>query len=136
MRELDVKEITEAIAGLSKETNVSLSEDVKSRICMMRMKETDEGAKSILETIEKNIKIAGEEDIPLKEDETTNPVSEEGIQAQAEGEENSKPSGDQKGQWAICPVCGNRFIKKESNQVYDSIACANRGRRSTPRYGG
>ena len=61
MRELDVKEITEAIAGLSKETNVSLSEDVKSRTCMMRMKETDEGAKSILETIEKNIKIAGEE---------------------------------------------------------------------------
>lgn len=68
MRELDVKEITEAIAGLSKETNVSLSEDVKSRICMMRMKETDDGAKSILETIEKNIKIAGEEDIPLCQD--------------------------------------------------------------------
>lgn len=74
-----------------------------------------------------------EEGIPLKEDDTTNPNTPEGIQAQAEGE--NKQTGGEKGQYAICPVCGKRFIKKESNQVYDSIACANRGRRSTPRYG-
>ena len=73
------------------------------------------------------------EDIPLQEDDTTDPTSTEGIQAQAEMTESSnKP----KGQWAICPVCGKRFIKKEPGQVYDSIACANRARRSTPRYGG
>ena len=35
-----------------------------------------------------------------------------------------------------CPVCGKRFQKKEPNQRYSSIACANKARRSTPRYGG
>ena len=71
------------------------------------------------------------EDIPLNEDDTTNPTSPEGIQAQAEAEEESgkKKSGDGGGQWAICPVCGKRFRKKESNQIYDSIACANKARR-------
>ena len=72
-------------------------------------------------------------EIPLKEDNTTDPTSAEGIQAEA-GANEQKPR-EQKGQWAQCPVCGKRFIKKEANQVYDSIACANRGRRSTPRYG-
>ena len=76
-------------------------------------------------------------EIPLKEDDTTDPTSVEGIQAQAEADgEQPKSSGSQKGSWAICPVCGKKFIKKESNQVYDSLSCANRGRRSTPRYGG
>ena len=80
----------------------------------------------------------GTEEVPLKEDDTTNPNTPEGIQAQAEAEEDggNKKSSSQKGQWAICPVCGKRFIKKEANQVYDSLSCANRGRRSTPRYGG
>lgn len=84
--------------------------------------------------------VTGESDdgIPLKEDDTTNPISPEGIQAQAEGEEGQQQSAQKagKGQWAQCPVCGKKFIKKESNQVYDSLSCANRGRRSTPRYGG
>ena len=75
----------------------------------------------------------GEEGLPLNEDDTTNPVSAEGLQAQAESEGQS--SSEEKGQWAICPVCGKRFMKKEPNQIYDSIACANRGRRSTPRFG-
>jgi len=80
----------------------------------------------------------GEEgEIPLKEDDTTDPTSVEGIQAQAEADEQSQQKqGSKKGNWAICPVCGKKFIKKESNQVYDSLSCANRGRRSTPRYGG
>ncbi len=68
MRELDVKEITEAVSKLSIETNIHLSDDVRCRITMMRERETDEGAKDILETIEKNIKIAGEDDIPLCQD--------------------------------------------------------------------
>lgn len=74
------------------------------------------------------------DEIPLNEDDTTNPTTAEGIQAQA-GSEEENHTHSEKGQYAICPVCGKRFIKKESNQVYDSIACANRGRRSTPRYG-
>ena len=76
------------------------------------------------------------EDIPLKEDDTTNPTTAEGIQAQAEGESGSAESGEAKGEWAVCPVCGKRFQKKDPNQKYSSIACANKARRSTPRYGG
>ena len=71
-------------------------------------------------------------EVPLQEDDTTNPVTQEGIQAQAEGEDAHGKKGD----WAICPVCGKRFQKKEPNQKYSSIACANKARRSTPRYGG
>jgi len=78
----------------------------------------------------------GEDEIPLKEDDTVNPSSAEGIRAQAEGDEQKTSKQGGKGQYAICPVCGKKFIKKEANQVYDSLSCANRGRRSTPRYGG
>lgn len=79
-----------------------------------------------------------QDQIPLKEDNTKDPTTPEGIQAQAEGEEEAQKSSSRsgKGSWAICPVCGKKFIKKEANQVYDSLSCANRGRRSTPRYGG
>lgn len=70
--------------------------------------------------------------VPLNEDDTVNPESTEGIAAQAESEEGSgrKSGGDSGGQWAICPVCGKRFQKKEGNQIYDSIACANKARRN------
>lgn len=72
--------------------------------------------------------------IPLNEDDTTDPTTAEGIQAEAGADEHA---GEQKkAQYAICPVCGKRFVKKEPNQVYDTRSCANRGRRSTPRYGG
>ena len=77
----------------------------------------------------------GESDVPLKEDNTEDPTTADAIQAQAEGEDGGGKQSE-KGQYAICPVCGKRFVKKESNQVYDSLSCANRGRRSTPRYGG
>ena len=78
------------------------------------------------------------EDIPLNENDTTDPTTPDGIKAQAEGGEGgAKPAREaKKGEWAVCPVCGKKFIKKEANQVYDSLSCANRGRRSTPRYGG
>lgn len=78
-----------------------------------------------------------EEEIPLNVDDTTDPTSADGIQAQAGAEEEPRQSGErQQGSWAICPVCGRKFIKKEANQKYDTIGCANRARRSTPRYGG
>ena len=73
------------------------------------------------------------EGLPLDEDETVNPASPEGVMAQAESEEagaSGGKSGDAKGQWAICSVCGKRFQKREGNQVYDSIACANKARRN------
>ncbi len=72
-------------------------------------------------------------ELPLKENDTTNPVSSDGIQAQAEAEGGGGSGGGEKqersGQWAICPVCGKRFLKKESNQIYDSLSCSNRARR-------
>lgn len=71
------------------------------------------------------------EGLPLDEDDTVNPTSTEGVQAEAETQENKGGSGKSEGQWAICPVCGKRFLKKESNQVYDSIACANKARRDS-----
>ena len=76
------------------------------------------------------------DDIPLNEDDTTDPTSKDGIEAQAAGESGDPGSGEKKGEWAICPVCGKRFQKKGPNQKYSSIACANKARRSTPRYGG
>ena len=77
-----------------------------------------------------------DDDVPLKEDDTTDPTTRDGIEAQAAGESGDPGTGEKKGEWSICPVCGKRFQKKEPNQKYDSIACANKARRSTPRYGG
>ena len=79
---------------------------------------------------------AGDGDIPLREDSTTDPTTAEGIQASAEAEEGGGEAKSKTGQWAICPVCGKKFRKKEPNQKYSSISCANKARRSTPRYGG
>ena len=74
------------------------------------------------------------DDIPLREDDTVDPTEPNAIEAAAEA---GQTQGEGKvGDWAICPVCGKRFRKKEPNQKYSSIACANRARRSTPRYGG
>jgi len=70
--------------------------------------------------------------LPLTEDDTVDPTEPESVQAQA----NTEEGGGGKGEWAICPVCGKRFQKKTPNQKYSSISCANRARRSTPRYGG
>ena len=72
--------------------------------------------------------------LPLNDDNTNDPTTVDGIQAQAEASE-SEGQSSKKGQWAICPVCGKRFIKKEPQQKYSSIACANKARKSTPKYG-
>ena len=71
-----------------------------------------------------------EEGLPLNEDETVNPTTPGGVEAQAGAEDGSnESSGDGAGKWAICPVCGKRFKKKEDKQIYDSISCANKARR-------
>ena len=81
--------------------------------------------------------VTDEDGLPLNEDDTTDPTSKDGVQAQAEAEGHSSGSSSGKtGEWAICPVCGKRFQKKEPDQKYSSISCANKARRSTPRYGG
>ena len=72
------------------------------------------------------------EGLPLDENDTVNPASPEGVVAQAESEGgggSSGGTGKSEGQWAICPVCGKRFQKREDKQIYDSIACANKARR-------
>jgi SPP1 family phage portal protein len=74
------------------------------------------------------------DDIPLREDDTVDPTEPNAIEAAADGTGNAEAG--KKGDWAICPVCGKRFQKKEPGQKYSSIACANKARRSTPRYGG
>ena len=73
-----------------------------------------------------------EEGLPLDENDTVNPASPEGVVAQAESESGGQSgggTGKSEGQWAICPVCGKRFQKREDKQIYDSIACANKARR-------
>ena len=72
----------------------------------------------------------GADGLPLNEDETVNPSSEEGVVAQAGAQaDGGKAGGDsERGKWAICPVCGKRFQKKESTQIYDSKSCANKAR--------
>lgn len=78
-------------------------------------------------------RLNGAEELPLNEDDTVDPTSTDGIEAQAASDTDKNTRA---GDWAICPICGKRFIKKYPGQKYSSIACANKARRSTPRYGG
>ena len=79
------------------------------------------------------------EGLPLDENDTVNPTTPEGVQAQSVTEKsvnsgNNRGRGSSSeqsgGQWAICPVCGKRFRKREENQIYDSLSCSNRARRN------
>lgn len=68
MRTVNVKEITNAICKLAQETNFFLTDDVKERIAKCRSGESIPRAEEILSKIEENIKIAGEESVPLCQD--------------------------------------------------------------------
>jgi fumarate hydratase subunit alpha len=68
MRRIHVDQITDAIARLAQETNYFLGEDVCQRIADQKEVESSDLAKDILSMIEQNIKIAGEEGIPLCQD--------------------------------------------------------------------
>lgn len=68
MREINVKEITKAVAEMAIQTNHTLSADVCSRIAGCRETETWPVAKNVLEKIEENIDIAGEGVFPLCQD--------------------------------------------------------------------
>jgi len=72
------------------------------------------------------------EGIPLDENDTVDPSSPDGIRAQAEGETsgNGNEGGvKREAKWAICPVCGKRFQKRDDKQIYDSLSCSNKARR-------
>ncbi len=68
MRRVDVNTISEAVALLAKETNYTLAGDVCQRIRECSREEENERARGILSKIEENIRIAGEENIPLCQD--------------------------------------------------------------------
>jgi len=68
MKNLDAARIAEAVELLAKRTNYYLTKDVCKRIAECRDAETDPGAAEILDKIEDNITIAGEEGIPLCQD--------------------------------------------------------------------
>ncbi len=68
MRRIHVDQITDAIARLAQETNYFLGKDVCQRIADQKEAESSDLAKDILSMIEQNIKIAGEEGIPLCQD--------------------------------------------------------------------
>ncbi len=68
MRTLDVKEITEAVAQMARETNHFLSKDVKQAISRQAEMEPWPVAKGVLEKIEENIGIAEQGTLPLCQD--------------------------------------------------------------------
>lgn len=68
MRKINAKDITETVAGLCVKTNLTLSDDVTGRIAECAKTDSSARARGILEKIQENIKIAGEEDIPMCQD--------------------------------------------------------------------
>mgnify|MGYP001206621891 CR=1 FL=1 len=68
MRKIKVQDITNAVAELCEKTNLSLSHDVTERIHECAESDSSERAKGILRQIEENIRIAGEEGIPMCQD--------------------------------------------------------------------
>lgn len=68
MREINVREISDAVRILSIKTNSILPEDVRKCIESSIVKETSDVAVNVLETIKENIKIADEGVFPLCQD--------------------------------------------------------------------
>ena len=57
--------------------------------------------------------------------------------AEAELEPGTSSGGEQSSaMYGICPICGKRFKKSYPGQQYNSIACANKGRKSRAGQGG
>ena len=68
MREIDVKEITKEISRMCIEANHFLSEDMRKAFKEARLKEESGLGVNILSTLEENLKIAGEDMIPICQD--------------------------------------------------------------------
>ena len=70
----------------------------------------------------------GGDGLPLNENDTVNPASPEGVEAQAQAVGGTQRE-ERKSEYGICPVCSKRFLKKEPGQIYDTKSCANKARR-------
>ena len=68
IREIDVKEITEAVAKLCVEANHELSPDMKTALGNAATKEASPLGKQILNQLEKNLEIAVNDTIPICQD--------------------------------------------------------------------
>lgn len=68
MREIDVRQIENAVASLCVETNHHLDDSVRGCLARMRQEEDWPDAKAVLQIIEDNIEIAGEGEFPLCQD--------------------------------------------------------------------
>ena len=68
MRTIQTNKITELIKEMCIEANYFLTEDMKHRLDASYTEETDPLAKQILSKLQENLKIAGEEMIPICQD--------------------------------------------------------------------
>ena len=68
MRSVNASEITEAVAGLFKDANYRLGDDVIAAIKKAHEEEVSAAGRDVLDTILENARIAGEEKIPLCQD--------------------------------------------------------------------
>ena len=68
MREIKVTAITDAIKEMAMEINYSLSEDMKAALKTAWQQERSELGKQILEILDENMEIAGNEKIPICQD--------------------------------------------------------------------
>ena len=74
------------------------------------------------------LRLDAENGVLTEEDEEENSESEYVASTDSSGQEEDGDTG-------VCPVCGRRFKKTYPGQQYDSIACANKARKTTTRYG-
>ena len=68
MREIDVAQITEQVAKLCIEANHKLSPDMEKALCDACSKEESPLGRQILSQLQENLKIAGEDMIPICQD--------------------------------------------------------------------
>ncbi len=68
MRSIDTKQITEAVAKMCVEANLTLSPDMKEAFTKAKTKEESELGKKIFSQLEENLEIAEAEEIPICQD--------------------------------------------------------------------
>lgn len=68
MREIDIRDITDAVAGLCVQANCALPDDVACALGQARERETWPHAREVLGTLTENARIAAEEQVPICQD--------------------------------------------------------------------
>ncbi|MCR5097615.1 MAG: fumarate hydratase [Lachnospiraceae bacterium] len=68
MREIDVSVVTEAISEMCISVNHELSEDMRGALTRAKEMETSQTGRQVLDQLNENLKIAGEEMIPICQD--------------------------------------------------------------------